>query len=339
MICIGHPAHVHFFKNAIRLWVGHGHEVLVAAVDKDLSLYLLEKYGIGYEKLGKNYKTPFRKVIGIIKKDFRLLKIAKKFNPDAIIGIGNIYGSHISRILRKKSIWFSDNENSFLITKLSLPFVDAIVTPSCFLKKFKSKQVVYDGYHELAYLHPSRFKPNPGFLRDLNLSTKDKFSVVRFVAWGAVHDIGGKGFSKEDKIKNIKELENYGKVFITSECSLPKELEKYELRAPPEKIHDLLYYAQLYVGEGGTMASEAAVLGTPSIHISTTGKNCGIFKDLEKYELLYVYDDNKGGIKKSLELLKREDLKKEWQEKRQKMLRDKIDVTSWIVNFVENINS
>ena len=76
----------------------------------------------------------------------------------------------------------------------------------------------------------------------------------------------------------MSELEKYGRVLITSESKLPAEFEPYRVKVAPEKMHDLLYYAALYVGEGGTMASESAVLGTKAIHISTTGKYCGVFE-------------------------------------------------------------
>ena len=38
--------------------------------------------------------------------------------------------------------------------------------------------------------------------------------------------------------------------------------------ARPEQIHDLLNYSSGYVGEGASMAKEAAVLGVPSVYVS-----------------------------------------------------------------------
>ena len=49
---MGHPAHVHFFKNAIWELEKQGHEVKVTARDKDVTLELLEAYGIPYEIWG-----------------------------------------------------------------------------------------------------------------------------------------------------------------------------------------------------------------------------------------------------------------------------------------------
>ena len=46
--------------------------------------------------------------------------------------------------------------------------------------------------------------------------------------------------------------------------------------------------------------------------------------------------DQEESILKGIELLQQADLKKEWKERREKMLADKIDVTAFLVRFVEN---
>jgi predicted glycosyltransferase len=56
-----------------------------------------------------------------------------------------------------------------------------------------------------------------------------------------------------------------GQVFITSEGWLDDGLAKYEINVSPEKMHDLLYYADLLIGDSQTMTTEAGVLGTPAM--------------------------------------------------------------------------
>ena len=60
----------------------------------------------------------------------------------------------------------------------------------------------------------------------------------------------------------------------------------------------------------------------------------------EKYGLVFNYTasvaDQEKSIQKGIELLKRKDLKKEWKEKSERMLADKIDVTAFLVWFFEN---
>jgi len=102
-------------------------------------------------------------------------------------------------------------------------------------------------------------------------------------------------------------------------------------------MHSVMYYATLLIGESSTMASECAVLGTPSIFISTSRRGY-TDEEEEKYDMLYTFDDPKKGqkqaMKKTLQLLSRKNLKKEWQNKAEMMLKDKIDVTKWMVTLV-----
>jgi predicted glycosyltransferase len=128
-----------------------------------------------------------------------------------------------------------------------------------------------------------------------------------------------------------------GQVFITSEERLDDELAKYQIKVSPEKLHDLRYYASLYVGEGATMASEVAVWGTPSVYVSSLVGTMGNFIELEqKYGLMFNYNNSDKAVNNAVELIQQSNLKEEWQKKREKLLKDKTDVTAFMVWFVEN---
>ena len=49
LIDIGHPAHVHYFKNFIWQMQKKGHEFMITARDKEVALNLLDKYGFGLD--------------------------------------------------------------------------------------------------------------------------------------------------------------------------------------------------------------------------------------------------------------------------------------------------
>jgi predicted glycosyltransferase len=192
----------------------------------------------------------------------------------------------------------------------------------------------YRGYHELAYLHSNHFKPDPQVLDQMNLSVNDKFIIMRIASWDAIHDVGHKGFKNVKEIIDFVEtLQKHCKIFITSELNIP-ELEKYKIQLPPEKIHHLLAFATMYIGEGATMASEAGVLGVPWIFIYS--KRLCYLDDQEKnYDLGYTVSDSKEALKIALNLLANPDLKKEWSEKREKLLNDKIDVSHFMTELIK----
>ena len=337
MIGIMHPKQVHSWKNVIKTLENDAHEVKIVAMEKDITFYLLSAYGFKYEEIGKNYKGLIKKAYGLLRTDINTLKIAKKFKPDILVG-GGPYLAHVSKLIGKPHIDFSDTEHAYLASWLSFPFADVICTPSCFKGKIDSKKhITFNGYIQLAYLHPNYFKPDPSVLADLRLTRNDKFIIMRFVSWESSHDIGDRGFIDNRKI--IECLEQYGQIFITSEKKLPIELEKYKITIPPEKIHHVLYFANLYIGESAPMATESAILGTPAIFVSTSRR--GYTDELEnKYGLVYTFSDPKtmerNALDKAFELLAGENVKKEWEKKRRKMLSEKIDVTKFITGFIEN---
>jgi predicted glycosyltransferase len=334
---MGHPAHVHFFKNIIRNLEHNGHEVKIVVRDREIAIDLLQAYGFKYSLFGKYRKNFAAKVAEIPINDYIFYEVAKEFKPDVLTGILNYTSSHVGKLIGKPSVIFTDTENAKLANKLVCPFADVICTPSCFKGDFGSKHVRYNGYHELSYLHPNNYKPDPTVLEHLELDRNEKYIILRLVSWNAAHDIGDRGF------KNIKEtiksLESYGKILITSESKLDPEFEKYKISSPPDKIHDLLYYAHLYIGESATMASESAVLGTPSIYCATSRR--GYTDELEeKYNLVYNFSDKEHGeklaIEKAIDLLENNSLKRDWEEKRRKMLKDKVDVAKFATDLIES---
>ena len=333
---IGHPGQVHLFKNLIWKLEEKGHDCKITTIDKEVSLNLLDAYGFEYDVVGSAKPSLFSKAIELLRIEYKLYNISKSFNPDLLVGgVGNAYIAHLGKLIRKPSIIFDDTEHAKLDHLLTDSFATVICTPSCFQKNLGTKQVRYKGYHEIAYLHPNYFKPNPDVLNEIGLKETDRFIVVRFVSWDADHDLCQHGIN--NKIEFVNELEKYGKVLVTSEVGLDPELDKYKLRVSPEKLHDLLYYSTLCIGEGATTAVESAILGTPSIYVSSLVGTMGNFIELEgKYGLILNYHDPDKALAKAVELIQKPDLKEIWRKKRDQLLKDKIDVTSYMERFIED---
>ena len=335
---VGHPAQVHLFKNLIWKLEENGHICKITTIDKDVSLNLLKAYNFDYEIVGSAKSSLLSKAIEMVTIEHKLYKIAKQFNPDILIGgVGNVYIAHVGKFVGKHSIIFDDTEHAKIEHFLMDPFADAICTPSSFRKDLGKNQIRYDGYHELAYLHPNYFTPNPTVLDEIGLTEDDTFIILRFVSWDASHDVGHSGI--QNKVELVQELEKYGRVLITSEGKLGDGLENYQIKVSPEKMHDLLYYATLLYGESATMASECAVLGTHAIYCDFAGRG---YTDEEekKYRLVFNFkldmDSIKNSLKKAVELLDVNNLKSIGGKKREILLKDKIDVTAFMVEFIEN---
>lgn len=334
LIDIGHPAHVHYFKNFIKIMEKKGHEFLIISRNKEIEHYLLNKYNIPFFDRGKGKKSILGKTTYLFKTDYLIFKETKKFKPDILLSFDSLYLAHVSKLLSIPYIAFDDTEHAKLEHALSFPFTKVILTPSCYNKDLGKKQIRFNGYMELCYLHPNYFTPDPSILDLLEVKQDEKYVIMRFVSWNASHDIGQSGLSLEIKRKIVNELSKYAKVFISSEGELPDDLKKYKIKIPPEKMHDALAFATLFVGEGATMASECAMQGTPAIYVNSL--TAGTLEEQQNYGLLFSYRNSNSVIEKAVELLKTSDLKQQFQQRREKMLVDKIDVTAFMVWFVEN---
>ncbi|MBN1227067.1 MAG: DUF354 domain-containing protein [Deltaproteobacteria bacterium] len=341
LIDIGHPAHVHLYRNFYFETLKRGHHIVVTTKDLESAKQLLDLFNIPYIVFSKKSDNLTGKIFRQLKFDWEQYKIVRKHRID--IGVGtSITNSHISRITRMKSIIMDDDDDAVqsLFVKFAHPFADCILSPDVLKGKRRRRDTIYySGYHELAYLHPNRFEPDHNIISELKLKPEEQFFIMRFNAFKAHHDIGRLGLSLNQKLQLIKLLGPKGRVFITTEREIEPELSEYLIKISPEKIHSLLYYATLFIGDSQTMASEAAILGTPAIRCNTfVGQISYLEEEEHKYGLTYGFrpDSFSSLLKKVQELLEQGDLKVEWQSRRQKMLSDKIDVTSFMIWFIEN---
>jgi len=334
---VGHPAHVHFFRNSIGELASRGHRVRIAAVDKESTLALLAAYNLQYVVFGRNAPNMGMKILDTPRKDYRFLRLLRESGADLVVSTGSPYAAQASALRGTPHIAFSDTEIAVAVLRTMLPFTDAVCTPSAFQKDLGNKQLRYPGYKELAYLHPSRFEPQSSVLDLVGASRNEKLIVVRFASWDSSHDIRSDGLAVRnpaDILSFIDRLGEYGRVLITSERKLPGELSTLVLKIPLERIHDLLFFASLYIGEGATMASEAGVLGTPWIFVSSATR--GYLDDQQqKYGLGFWEQSLEGAMERVEEIFSIPDLKLSWGAKRQALLCDMIDVTDFIVQFIE----
>lgn len=335
-----HPAHVHLFKNTIWQFETEDVETRVMSREKDLTTDLLDLYDIDHTIISSKGDRAHALASEWLVRALRLSLIALSFDPDVIVSRFNPAAAHAGKISGTPSIQFDDTEQKpWIVRKLTYPFADCICTPDCFGKDLGTNHRRYPGYHELAYLHPKRFDPDPSVLEDVELTPDDQFVILRLVGWNAVHDMNEGGM---ENISNVVEaLEKSGvQVFVTSEGPIPDDIEHCQISVKPNRIHHLMYYADLYLGESVTMATESAVLGTPVVLVSSI--RTGYTYELEdEYQLLFGYggeDRQYKGIQKAIEIL--EDYEPSlWTDRRETLLSEKVDTTEYIVDTIREFGT
>jgi len=269
LLDIGHPAHVHYFKNCIRLLGARGHEFLVVARDNDVIHELLRRNDIPFVNRGKGGFSIPGKMVYIARANYVLMREALRFRPDLMLSVASPYLAQVGWMLRIPTVTLDDTEGAMLGRMLYLPFTTMVLTPDTYRKSLGSKQIRVNSSLEMCYLHPAYF-PAPGDMHaELGLKPDELYAIVRLVSWKAVHDRGHRGLSP-DRVRQVcAELSRHCRVFISSEAPIPPGLKSMQFPLPPDRLHAALSGASLYVGEGATMAAEAAMLGVPSCYVSS----------------------------------------------------------------------
>lgn len=342
LVDIGHPAHVHLLHGLVNELKGHGHNVFYSVRDIPVAKRLMTYYDMTpWLDLGGKRDSLFGKAQTVLHQDSQLLRFVRRNHIDIGLSSGIVL-SHVSQLTRMKSFVFDDDDDAAepLVVKYGHPMSDVVFTPDC-IQRTSKRAVYYAGTHELAYLHPSRFIPDPSVLSKACLHLGERFFIMRFVALKGHHDVGQQGLSLQQKQSLVKLLEPHGRVIVTSERELEPEFEPYRLPVPPEEIHSLMAYSSMFVGDSQTMTSEAAILGVPALKCNTFAGKLSVPNMLEQqYGLCYAYHpDQFNHFYAHIEQLLNTDphtLHEEWQAKRQRFLKDHIDVTAFFTQFIEN---
>ncbi len=349
LFALNHPAHYYLFKYIALELSSKGHEIIYVIKEKDILEQLMKAEKVSYNKISKKKKVKsvfsivFKGGIELISRDIKLLTFCKKNKPSLLVGT-DIAITHVGKLLNIPS--FVYNEDDFEINrffcKLSYQFASYIVSPAyTSVGSYKEKKISYNGIQKMSYLNPKYFTPDKGVLKSLGLSENDKFFIIRLVSLTSGHDIEGnhKGLNENLLRKVIAKLEKEGKVFITSESSLSKEFLKYKISIFPNKMHDLMYYASLFIGDSQSMCAEAGILGTPFIRYNDFVGKIEYLNDLEKnYGLGWgITTDNPKGVFSVIDqLFSIENYKQEWKKKSEKLFKDKVDLTSLSVWLIDN---
>lgn len=328
-----HPAHLHFFRHVIQRLEREGHHILVTGRDKDILAQLAENYHIPLVLFGRARRGIFNLGKELLSRQWRLYKLIREFDPDLIMAVAGTFVSLPAKLRRIPVHIFYDTEHATISNLLAYPFAECIHVPQCYRKKIRWNHRRYNGYHELAYLHPNNFKPDISVLARVGVKPGELFTIFRFVGWGAGHDIGMSGLTDQNKLRVVRELSAFGKVFISCEGYLLPQLEKYRLKLDLTQIHSLMAYSSLIFGESATMTSEGAVLGVPGIYIDPVGRGYTDEQE-QQYGIVFNFTHRRQdqAIQKGISILSGY-RKEKWRSIGERITSEKIDVSEMIYNI------
>jgi uncharacterized protein len=340
---LAHPAHFHLFVHTMKGLKERGHSVNISIKSKDVLQNLLEESGLPYINIAPKERKSgaFGAVLGMIQRNLAHFKMFLKQKPSVFVATSAEFAP-IARMMGIYAIsMFEDDLELFPVySRVLVPFLNHQLCPrSCSAGPWNGnkKTLKYAGYHELAYLHPNRFVPNQ--LKTIQvLDQSQKNFLIRFSRLNAWHDDGITGINDSLAQKLINLLEPFGRVWISSERALPAELEKRRIQIPASDILDILSFCDLYIGDSQTMTAEAAVLGTPAVRFNDFVGKIGYLEELEhRYGLCFSFktDQEVEFLNKVKHLAGQDNLKLEWNKKRQLMLSETIDPSIFFISLLD----
>jgi len=333
-----HPAHFHLFRHVITELLAAGNEVEIIAREKDCLPELLSQTDWPVHLIERKKRSSLTVLAKeTVQAAWLAMRLAQKKRIDIMAGTSISIGP-AARATGATSIMFEEDDAKIvsIYAKLGYPIAHYVATPACLgFEDTGAKRLTYRGYHELAYLHPNRFTPDPQIREVLGVGPEERYFLVRLVSLTAHHDIGESGLSTSQAKQIVDRMSQHGRVFISAESTVDASLERYLLPTPADRIFDVLAYADIIVGDSQTMTAEAAVLGTPSLRCNSFVGRLAYLTELEeRYGLTCGFvPHNFRTLLSTLDLwLAEVELKEQWRVKREAMLAESTDVTEWILD-------
>ncbi len=239
-------------------------EVFITARDYSETIMLLDALNLKYEPIGKHGgKSIFGKVLSSAKRIYAFSKLFRKTKPSLAISHNSYDQIIYSFSAGIRNITFMDYDKqpaNHVAFRLSYLVVVQEWFPEDALKRFGAKRYIkYKGLKEEVYLDD--FVPSERFIR--NLSVKRPFVVARpptirslysegyGIFWETLRRLKSKGCDVRLLVRNP---EDEGIAKSMGIEVLPKPIDGPQI----------VFWADIFIGGGGTMTREAVILGTPA---------------------------------------------------------------------------
>ncbi|MGB0003573.1 MAG: DUF354 domain-containing protein, partial [Nitrososphaeraceae archaeon] len=279
------PKQVLFFKPIVDILLSSGKSVLCTsrkyrectelAREKLLQIEIIGKYGgpLKYDKLRQSAK-----------RTYELADTVKEFEPDVAISFSSPEAARVAFGLGIKQIVFNDSPHAYAVGKLTIPLAQFLLCPWIIpyhaWENFgiRRKQIIrYRALDPAVWLKRQQLKDVPASekLRAKYRLTKENTVVIRPEETKAAYMIYKKNKTTISLIQPL--IENLHKTTnILILCRYEEQVEEISRRFGSkitvlDKIVDgleLISIADIFIGAGGTMTAEAALLGKPTISIS-----------------------------------------------------------------------
>ena len=238
-------------------------EVSKLAKIRDFDLIFVGKHG------GGDKESKLKASIDRIEK---LSKKIKKFGPDVVISFGSPEAARISFGLGIKHIMFCDSPHANAVMRLTIPLIQKLLIPYVIPKKEFSKfginQKDIVQYKAVDAIVTMQRKINENITSPFKNNNK-KNILIRVEEEEAAYTSKSskiipiiKKIANDYKDENIVVLGRYTQQIINLQKTVGKKVKVIKMSFDGKY---LLNKSDIFIGSGGTMTAESALMGIPTI--------------------------------------------------------------------------
>lgn len=271
VIDAAHPAHVHVFRHVAADLRAQGAEVRWLSRAKDATVPLLDRFGIAHTVVSRAVPTrgPVADAGELLARVRAVRRVIRTWRPQVLL-TRNPAGVLAGLGTRTRTIF--DTDDGRAVGRhywLAAMFADVVTSSVHDPESHGPRHRRYPGLKAEAFLHPSRFTPDPTVREQLGVPD-EPLAVVRFSRHDASHDGGIRGIDGAMKPRLLALLLAHGSVLLSVEGEPSRVMTRdgASIPVPADVFHDLLAGAWVCVTDGQSVAAEAAVLGVPTLRLS-----------------------------------------------------------------------
>ena len=294
-----------FFNPAIAILQRDGHDILGTTRNYREANELSRLKGLHLIKVGSHGGSNlYDKLFQSSKRIVKLTKIVSKFSPNLVVSFSSPEASRIAFGLGIRHIGFNDSPHAEAVARLTIPLLSTLFSPSAIplsaWKKFgiSSKNIIrYNGLDPMAWLN-QKYKiktvkanqshsPNLSKLHSSSNLDHDFFASLgiddtrRSILIRLEESKAAYISDKKLRIQPLSFVDHIVDTFgpknnVIVLCRYPDQIREMSKRFANKAIVlkqvidgvNLLKKVDVFIGAGGTMTAESALLGKPTISIA-----------------------------------------------------------------------
>lgn len=271
---ISNSPHINMFYDMIKDLESEGHTIIITSRPLANTVDLLNQKKLSHTVIGAHYgKNLFKKVLGYPVRIYQLKKYLSELKPDLAISQSSFHSPVVAKWLGIPSVYTNDNEHA-LGNIICFLFADSILIPekmaipSFFTsRRFSEKIIRYPGIKEGIYLW-TKAEHIYAYRGKREHSMKPKI-FIRPEPLTAQYYNGKQNFLDEliIELQHQYDITVLARDMTQATHYAHHRFSNIQLPSKPLSFDAIASNCTLFIGAGGSMTREMAIIGIPTISV------------------------------------------------------------------------